>query len=56
MFGVLIPRQDDCRGDRILRRVLWAVIVVLGLAASAPVLAVITWNGAHQCAAPQETD
>lgn len=49
MFGVLIPRRDDCRGDRILRRVLWAVIVVLGLAASAPVMAYALWSGAQTC-------
>lgn len=60
MLTAMIPRKCEAVGTRLLRRVLWAVLIVLVMAVSAPVFAALWLIGGqdtiHSCITHEENE
>lgn len=52
MLKLMIPRRREPEYAPAVRRVVWTVALVLGLAASAPVLAAVLVLGDDRCPVP----
>lgn len=55
LVRLMVPRRDEAEYAPAVRRAAWAVVVVLALAASAPVMAVVILAGGGQCPVPATT-
>ena len=49
LVRLMVPRRREPEYAPAVRRVVWAVVLVLALAASAPVMAVVILAGGDQC-------
>lgn len=47
MLTAMTPRKNEAEGTRTLRRVLWAAVIVLVMAVSAPVFAALWLTDRH---------